>query len=42
MVVTPGIKNLECEYQNGIKTFTLIAEEVKIELITGLYIKAWG
>lgn len=42
MVVTPGIKNLECEYQNGIKTFTLIAEEVKLELITGLYIKAWG
>lgn len=42
MVITPGINNLEYEYKNGVKHFTLIAEEVKLELIEGLFVKAWG
>ena len=42
MVITPGINNLEFDYSNGIKYFTLVAEEVKLELIKGLYVKAWG
>lgn len=42
MVITPGIKNLEYEYKDGVKHFTLIAEEVKLELIKGLFVKAWG
>lgn len=42
MVITPGIKNLDYEYVDGVKHFTLIAEEVTLELIKGLYVKAWG
>ena len=42
MVITPGIENLSFTYKNGVKHFTLIAEEVLNELIPGLFIKAWG
>lgn len=42
MVITPGIKNLDYEYKDGVKHFTLIAEEVKLELIEGLFVNAWG
>lgn len=42
MVITPGIKDLEYEYRDGVKHFTLIAEEVKLELIDGLFVNAWG
>lgn len=42
MVITPGIETLKYTYKNGVKFFTLIAEEVKLELIKGLYVKAWG
>lgn len=42
MVITAGVKDLEYKYKNWIKHFTLVAEEVTIELISGLFKKAWG
>ncbi|VYT99351.1 Uncharacterised protein [Clostridium tertium] len=39
MVITSGVKDLEYKYKNIIKHFTLVAEEVTIELILGLFIK---
>lgn len=42
MVITPGIEDLDYKYEDGIKHFTLIAEEVDLELIPGLFVKAWG
>lgn len=42
MVITPGIEDLDYEYKDGVKHFTLIAEEVDLELIPGLFVKAWG
>lgn len=42
MVITPGIKDLEYVYKDGVKHFTLIAEEVNLELIPGLFVRALG
>lgn len=42
MVITPGIKDLPYTYDNGIKYFTLIAEEIVWELVDGIFVKAWG
>lgn len=42
MVITPGIENLKYECKDGVKHFTLVAEEVNLELISGLFVKAWG
>lgn len=35
MVITPGIKDLPYTYDDGIKYFTLIAEEIVWELVDG-------
>ena len=42
MVITPGIKDLPYTYDEGIKYFTLIAEEIVWELVDGIFVKAWG
>lgn len=42
MVITPGIKDLPYTYDDGIKYFTLIAEEIVWELVDGIFVKAWG
>lgn len=42
MVITPGIKDLPYTYDDGIKYFTLIAEEIVWELVDGIFVRAWG
>lgn len=42
MVITPGIKYLPYTYDDGIKYFTLIAEEIVWELVDGIFVRAWG
>ena len=37
MVITPGIKDLPYTYDEGIKYFTLIAEEIVWELVDGIF-----
>ena len=42
MVITPGIEDLEYEIKNGVKHFTLVAEEVDIEILPGIFAKGMG
>lgn len=43
IVITPGIEDLPYVLQkNGVKFFTLVAEEITWELVDGIFIKAWG
>lgn len=42
MVITPGIKDLPYTYDDGIKYFTLIAEEIVWELVDGIFVRAWA
>ena len=42
MVITPGIKDLPYTYDDGIKYFTLIAEEIVWEVVDGIFVRAWG
>lgn len=41
-VITPNVSNLPWTMQDGVKTFHLIAEQVKQEFATGLVVNAWG
>ena len=42
MVITPDVPNLPYTFHNGIKYFELVAERVKREILSGLFINAWG
>lgn len=42
MIVTPGISNLTYKIENGVKCFELIAQPVKQEILSGIYINALG
>ncbi|MGF7060943.1 multicopper oxidase family protein [Brassicibacter mesophilus] len=42
MVITPDVSDLSYALHNGIKYFELIAEPVKREILSSLYINAWG
>ncbi len=42
MVITPDVPNLPYTFHNGIKYFELVAEPVKREILSGLFINAWG
>jgi len=42
MVITPDLEILQYKTIRGVKYFELIAEEVKQEILPGLFIKAWG
>ncbi len=42
MVITPDIDILKYNNIRGVKYFELTAEEVKQEILPGLFIKAWG
>lgn len=42
MVITPGISDLCCTYENGYKVFELIAEEILWELTDNIFVRAWG
>ncbi|MBU3099625.1 MULTISPECIES: multicopper oxidase domain-containing protein [Clostridium] len=42
MVITPDVSNLYYKIKNGIKYFELIAENVKQEILPGLYINGLG
>lgn len=42
MVITPGIEDLTCYNQCGVKYFVLIAQEIEWEIVGGVTVKAWG
>jgi len=42
MVISPDLDILQYKTLRGVKYFELVAEEVKQELLPGLFIKAWG
>ena len=42
MVITPDIKSLPFIVENGIKYFELVAEQVKQEILPGIFINAYG
>lgn len=42
MVITPNVPNLPYTLYNEIKYFELVAEPVKREILSGLFINAWG
>lgn len=41
-VITPNVKNLSWEMDNGVKVFHLVAEPVTQEFALGMVINAWG
>lgn len=42
MVISPDLNNLQYREIHGVKYYELIAEEVKQEILPGVFIKAWG
>ena len=42
MVITPDVPDLPFVLHNGIKYFELVAEPGKREILSGLFINAWG
>ncbi len=42
MVISPDLNNLPYKEINGVKYFELIAEEIRQEILPGVFIKAWG
>lgn len=42
MVITPDVPDLPYTLHNGVKYFELTAEPVKREILSGLFINAWG
>ena len=42
MVITPDVPDLRFALHNGIKYFELVAEPVKREILSGLFVNAWG
>ena len=42
MVITPDVPDLPFTLYNGVKYFELIAEPVKREILSGLFINSWG
>ncbi|MEK5238153.1 hypothetical protein NST99_20885 [Paenibacillus sp. FSL L8-0470] len=42
IVLAPNIPHLPFTATNGVKYFKLVAEVVKIEIVPGIYMNAWG
>lgn len=42
MVISPDLPSLPFSLRNGVKCFEIIAQPVQREILSGLYINAWG